>query len=143
MRAIDPPDFCVCTTLRKASRALSRVYDKALEPSGLTTVQFSILRALERQDELRLTELAAAMVMDRTSLYRTLSPMERQGWLAIRSCGRGKAKLAALAPEGRARLADAAPLWAAAQQNVLASVGEQPWRLLRGTLDALTIRSAA
>ena len=39
---------CACSTLRRAARAVTAVYDAALAPSGLRITQFSILRKLAR-----------------------------------------------------------------------------------------------
>ena len=129
---------CLCTALRKASRALSRVYDEALDPAGLTTTQFSILRTLAREGDMPLSRLAERMVMDRTSLYRTLTPLTRQGHLAITGAGRGKAKLAALTPEGRAAIAAAAGRWAAAQDRIASALGDTGWTALEEALRSLT-----
>ena len=68
---------CACTALRKASRAVGRLYDEMLADSGLTTAQFAILRHLARAESLPLSRLADHLVMDRTSLYRGLTPMLR------------------------------------------------------------------
>src|SRR5690349_18366919 len=91
---------CVCTALRKATRAVSRVYDEALEAAGLTTTQFAILRHVARAGTPPLSRLAEQLVMDRTSLYRTLEPMQRHGWVAIAPAPAGRAKLVSLTPEG-------------------------------------------
>jgi DNA-binding MarR family transcriptional regulator len=133
---------CACTTLRKASRALSRAYDEALADTGLTINQFSILRTLEREGDMALSRLAEAMVMDRTSLYRALGPLERSGWVGIQDADSGKARIAALTPGGRDAIAAAFPLWTAAQGRMLATMGADGWSALSATLQNLT-RAAA
>ena len=45
---MDPREPCLCGRLRRASRTLTRLYDEALGPVGLTVTQFSILRTLSR-----------------------------------------------------------------------------------------------
>jgi hypothetical protein len=62
--------LCVCTTMRRATRALTRAYDEALAPFGITVQQFAILRDIQRAPSL--PRLAEGLVMDRTSLYRAL-----------------------------------------------------------------------
>src|SRR5216684_3529384 len=44
--AIDLP--CACTTLRKATRAVSRIYDDSLASVGMNVTQLAILRAIGR-----------------------------------------------------------------------------------------------
>src|SRR5437879_13899705 len=72
---------CACTTLRKAARAVTRFYDAAIERAGMTTTQFAVLRAAERAGTVTMSRVADDLVMDRTSLYRTVAPLLREGWL--------------------------------------------------------------
>jgi len=133
---LEPRAGCVCTELRKANRAITRLYDEALQPAGMSTVQFSLLRALERRGALPLSRLADAMVMDRTSLYRTLEPLERRGWIALEA-GRGKTRVARLSASGREALAAALPHWQAVQALTLDGLGAADWAHLRATLGRL------
>lgn len=126
---------CACTALRKASRAVTRRYDEALSPYGLTTVQFAILRTLSRLGETPLSPLAEEMVMDRTSLYRTLKPMAAAGWVAVGD-GAGRAKLAALTPQGAALLEKAVPDWRRTQAEFEARMGPGTWAALQAGITA-------
>lgn len=133
--APDPP--CICTSLRKANRAVSRCYDEALQPVGLTTVQFSLLRALERHGTLALSRLAALMVMDRTSLYRTLEPIERRGWVASTPASHGRTRVARLTASGAEVVVAAMPHWRAVQSRTLDKLGATQWARLSVMLAAL------
>ena len=53
-------DPCICGRLRRTARALTRRYDEALAPAGMTVTQFSILRTLSRLEQPTLAELANA-----------------------------------------------------------------------------------
>ena len=131
---------CACTTVRKADRALFRVYDAALSGSGLTIIQFSILRNLERSGETPLSRLAEKLMMERTSLYRTIKPLQDDGLVKIVAAPRGREKLAELTPEGHARLADALPRWAQIQGQVIDRIGANEWKAMSAlfaTLPAL------
>ncbi|MBV1688725.1 MarR family winged helix-turn-helix transcriptional regulator [Novosphingobium sp. G106] len=133
----DYPRACACTTLRKASRAVTRLYDERLAAHGMTTTQFSILRNLARADgELPLSRLAERLVMDRTSLYRTLAPVTRAGWAVVEQ-GPGRAKLARLTDPGRAAMAGAEDDWQQAQAHVLGEIDPAEWQAMIGTLDRL------
>src|SRR5262245_65338982 len=77
------PRPCTCTTVRRASRMLARAFDVALEPAGLNVTQLAVLRAIERHPGEPLTRVAEDLCMDRTSLYRAIKPMQRDGWLRI------------------------------------------------------------
>ncbi|MES2441495.1 MAG: MarR family winged helix-turn-helix transcriptional regulator [Pseudomonadota bacterium] len=128
---------CACTTLRKAARAVGRVYDEALADAGMTTAQFAILRHVARGEPVPLSRLADSLAMDRTSLYRALAPIEAKGWVTV-SAGPGKAKLATLAPEGRAAMEGAEGDWAAVQQRIVGTMGAETWAGLEADLRALT-----
>ena len=52
------PAICVCANLRRATRAITNVYDLALASSGLKITQFSLLRAVERNQPVAITALA-------------------------------------------------------------------------------------
>lgn len=126
---------CVCTSLRKASRAVSRFYDEAFADAGMTVSQFSILRNLAREGESPLSRLAELMVMDRTSLYRALALLDRQGWIAIAQGTSGRTKTAGLTDTGRTAMKAAEPAWEAAQQRFVAMLGAGEWAALRGALE--------
>jgi DNA-binding MarR family transcriptional regulator len=124
---------CVCTALRKASRAVTRVYDEEMEGAAMSVAQFSILRHLARHGDLPLSRLAESLVMDRTTLYRALGPIGRHGWVTI-AAGNGRARVAALSDVGRQAMADAAPGWERAQTVLLERFGADEWREMERAL---------
>ena len=131
---------CACTTLRKASRALSRIYDEALAPAGLTVAQLAVLRAINRgaRDGEPLSRLAETLVMDRTSLYRALGPMARSGWLLIKDAPKGHAKVVLLSKAGIRATARAAEYWEIAQTRVIGEFGADRWAALQKAMTDLT-----
>jgi DNA-binding MarR family transcriptional regulator len=121
---------CVCTLLRRAARQVTHVYDEALAPTGLRITQYSLLANLDRHGAVSMTDLAALLSMDRTTLTRNLGPLQRDGLLSLRAAGRGRTKLVALTASGRHRLRAAFPYWEQAQERFGAAVGERPAREL-------------
>lgn len=128
---------CVCTLLRKASRAVTRLYDERLAAHGLTVTQFALLRHLARHGDLQLNHLAERLVMDRTSLYRTIAPVERAGWVAIGQID-GRAKVAHLTAAGRNVMNRAESDWSSAQATLLGGMDGTEWQALQGSLGRLT-----
>src|SRR5581483_8676479 len=125
---------CAAGTLRRATRSITRVYDNRLARAGLTTTQFSILRAIDKHGKpVALSELADELVFERTSLYRALVPLGREGLIAI-TAGRGRVKRVELTPRGARRVAEAEPHWAAAQEAFLAKFGRSAWNTLAAQL---------
>src|SRR5260370_16778272 len=75
---------CACFDLRRATRAVSRMYDDFLRDAGLNITQFALLRLICAKKELSISTLGRYMVMDRTSITRALAPLERDGLIHSR-----------------------------------------------------------
>lgn len=132
--ATDTPQACLCFNLRKAARAVTQLYDAALEPAGLRATQFSLLAALDRRDAVTITDLARAMVMDRTTLTRNLRPLEKQGLVAIAPGNDRRTREVSLTRRGRQTLTRATPRWRHAQTGMLDALGDRRARRLLGEL---------
>lgn len=122
---VDAP--CACSVLRKASRAVSRVYDGELAAVGMTVSQFTILRAIRRTGGQPLSRLADEMVMDRTSLYRALTPLVRAGWVVIAVGASGRTKLVSMSKAGRRIMTTADGHWRTAQKRFVEAFGVARW----------------
>lgn len=114
----DSPASCVCLNLRMSSRALSQVFDEALRPAGIKTTQFSLLRAVERMGPVGFQKLAEAMILDQTTLPRSLRLLEKEGLIAIVPGADRRERLASLTDAGREKLKEAAPLWKKSQERI-------------------------
>jgi DNA-binding MarR family transcriptional regulator len=109
---IEVRDHCLCLHAQRAARALSRRFDKAFKPLGLTSGQFSLMMSLNRPKPPTVGSVASLLGMDRTTLTAALKVLERKGWIvAARSEGDRREKSLALTPNGRHRLAEALPVW--------------------------------
>ena len=60
--AIEITQQCSCFNLQKATRAITRVYDQALRPSGLRTGQFLLLTQIKISAPITIKPLAAKMI---------------------------------------------------------------------------------
>lgn len=118
-------DQCIFTSVRKANRVLFRHYQDALSETGISIVQLSILRALERQGELALSRLADELAMERTSLYRTIEPLVESGAILVTDAITGKSKIAELTVDGRNTINRVMPFWEKAQKKVLEEVAAE------------------
>lgn len=125
---------CACTSLRSAARTVTQYYDAFLQPSGLQTTQFSLLAALARVESISTTQCAQAMNMDRTTLTRNLDPLLRRGLVARAPGADKRVRALQITEQGRAALAAARPLWAQAQERVVAGMGEARFLALLGEL---------
>jgi DNA-binding MarR family transcriptional regulator len=121
---------CLCGSMRRASRALTQLYERALAPRGLSATQMTILQALARAGEVTQGRLGEMLAMDSTSLTRTLSIMRREEWLAERRGQDRREKLIRLSNPGVKKLREAEPVWERVQLQVHEALGEQDWKQL-------------
>ncbi len=126
---------CTCFGLRKAARAVTQLYDAALEPSGLRATQFSLLASLRIGGPLTISRLAEAMVMDRTTLTRNLRPLERQGLVAVAPGRDRRTRRVRLTARGRTRFTQAFPLWQRVQAKMTRGLGAARRKQLLSDLD--------
>jgi DNA-binding MarR family transcriptional regulator len=125
---------CACFDLRKATRAVSRLYDDCLRPSGLNITQYSLLRVIEREPQISVSTLSRYMVMDRTSVTRALMPLERDGVVRSSAGSDKRTRIVSLTKKGAKLLASARPRWNEAQKTFLNLVGNQRWTTMRDLL---------
>lgn len=93
------------------------MYDKALKPSGVKITQFGILRVLSHFPGLTTGEMADALVMDSTTLTRTLKIIQDSKWIESTPGEDRRERHWSLTEEGKARLQEAVPLWKNAQKE--------------------------
>jgi DNA-binding MarR family transcriptional regulator len=133
-----PHAACTCGSLRKASRRISQFYDSALAPAGIKSTQYSILSEVERGSaagSVTMCELAAAMVMDRSTLGHNLRPLERDQLLILRLAEDDRRKrYVELTRQGRTMLLRARRLWRGAEGRFEAIFGKEPAAELRAVL---------
>lgn len=139
LSAADFGSMCVCLGVRKAARAVSRRYDEAFRPLGITSGQFSILAALLRDRPVPISSLADALGMERTTLTRNLRPLE-DGELVATVADKEDRRIRGLrlTAAGHGLLERAIPLWKAQQSESQKRLAGAPWRELRAHLAALT-----
>jgi DNA-binding MarR family transcriptional regulator len=124
----DLPDLpCLCASFRRASRALTQLYDESLRPSGLRATQFTILQALDLAGEIPQGVLGQILAMDTTTLTRTLRIMARERWIAERPGNDRRERLLSLSEAGRERFSRAMPFWETAQAQLKSRMGQKRW----------------
>lgn len=132
------PSQCVCASLRKASRAITQMYDQALRPSGIRSTQFNILAEIHLAGEATQVELTGRLHLDQTTLTRSLKLLEEMNLLERSPRKDGRLRALRLTPDGVATFRKALPLWEQTQQEVVAALGgDRSWDLTRGHLNNL------
>ena len=118
---------CLCANLRRAARALTQRYEKALEPAGLSATQLTILQVLARVGEVTQGKLGEMLAMDSTSLTRTLAVMRKKGneWIAERRGEDRRERWLRLSAAGVKQLRRAEPVWEEVQSQMQRELGEE------------------
>jgi DNA-binding MarR family transcriptional regulator len=123
--------------LRRATRALSQVYDRTLAPAGVTGTQFSILALLSKTGPTSINPLAQHLGMDRTSLSRTLKPLMRDQLIGPVEGRDRRERPIAITEKGTSTLNEARPLWRAAQQTAVSALGQDVAKALLAQMNEL------
>ena len=123
--------------MRRASRALTQLYDGELRGAGLTIAQFTLLQVLFRRGEVTQGGLGQILVLDTTTLTRTLQPLERKGWIERRQGEDRRERRITLTKAGRARFRRAIPAWNRAQKVLRSRLGRPRWKELMADLSDL------
>jgi DNA-binding MarR family transcriptional regulator len=80
---LDECTACACFAVRRAARAITQHYERALRPSGLRASQFTLLTMLSVGGPLPLSRVADRLGMERTTLTRNLKPLIDAGLVGI------------------------------------------------------------
>lgn len=129
-------DNCACLRARMAARKLTRIYDKALKPTGLRITQFTLLIAIKDGRAKSVSALADLLAMERTTLLRNLKVLEDAGLVTSEPSGEGRALSLKLTSGGRKRLHEALPYWQAAQRAVETELGDD-WPVAKSSLEQI------
>jgi DNA-binding MarR family transcriptional regulator len=110
---------CYCTQFRRASGALTKIYDEALEPVGLRITQLGLLRGVGRLGTATLTQLAEESALDLTTISRNVKLLIERGWVDVLPGENDKReKRLSLNRDGKAAVKNAMPRHREAQRRV-------------------------
>jgi len=134
--ALSPAGLCTAAKVRRLSRRVSQIYDDALGPHGLTVGQYGLLACLSRRRGTAIGALAAMLAADASTVSRLVKPLAAAGLIIIRSAPEDKrSKLVWLSDDGHRRRSAAQAGWQAAQDQLLAALGDGRLAALRFMLD--------
>lgn len=130
-------DICTCGELRKAARAITLLYDNAFKSSGLLSTQFGVLQLLCDNDSIQISDLACKLGMDRTTLTRNLSVLERDGFIKILQGKDHRTRIVTATQKGHDTISKTILIWSEIQCKVKQKLGENLWRELMHNLTEL------
>lgn len=123
-QCLDMGRMCACYNLRRASRAVTQLYDVYFDEVGLKATQFTVLAVLahEADDPPTVTQLATSLVLDQSSLSRNLAVLERLGHVRLVRGKDRRERVVTLTRSGQAVLAEGFPVWKRAQAAITAAL---------------------
>lgn len=94
----------------------------------MNVTQLAVLRAIERHSGESLSRVADDLVMDRTTLYRALTVLEKCGWVQLGKGADARSRSVSIRPAGHKALAKAHPAWTATQVALVRKFGAARWQ---------------
>ena len=116
---------CTCANLRRAARAVSRLYNGVLQPHGIEITQLTLLMTLDRVGEISQGNLGRLLALDSTTLTRVLQPLRKRGWIHEEAGSDRRFRIIRLTPSGQAKYQQCLPHWRRAQDRLRAKVGDE------------------
>jgi DNA-binding MarR family transcriptional regulator len=133
---------CVCSNLRRASRAVTNYYDSLLgEVSELRISQVIVLVVLYLAGPQTINELAEKMALDRTTVGRNLRPLAQQGLLSLTSGSDQRTRVVTLTAKGEETLLRVLPQWEQAQAHMISGMGQEQVDELLTKLSTATLHA--
>lgn len=110
---------CVARRLRQVNRTVTRLYDEALRPHGLTVNQLNILAVIISEKQIRPGQLGQALGMEKSTISRTVDRMVGKGWLKVAPGQDSRTQLLTVTHKGHQLLISVTPIWDALQAGIL------------------------
>jgi DNA-binding MarR family transcriptional regulator len=114
---------CIAVRLRVLTRAVTKLYNRALRPYGLTVSQMNILVAVSRLEDAKQQDVCRILHLDKSSLSRDVERMRAQGWLESLPGDDGRSALLRITRSGRTLLQRTFPAWHQAQRQAKVLLG--------------------
>jgi DNA-binding MarR family transcriptional regulator len=119
---------CLAVRVRLLNRAITRLYDAALRPHGLTIAQLNLLTSIANRQPARAGEVAQLLSMEISTLSRNARLLRDQGLVQIEHAEQGNGRILALTDAGAHRLAELRPAWRDAQRQAQELLGDDAAR---------------
>src|SRR5688572_23735501 len=129
---------CACFRARSVARALTSLYDATLDDSGLRSTHLAILAGIRTHGSVSMQALAAELGVDPSTMTRTLSPMEREGFVTSEPGEDRRVRELVLTAKGHRKLAEAEKLWAKAQKTLRDRIGRERFERLLADMAEVT-----
>ena len=118
---------CMAYNLKKTTRAVQNLFDRAYKFIGLEGTQYTVLAHIYVAEPITLSKLAELMSVDRTTLGRNLKPLKKKGFIDIKPGDDRRAKLISITDSGKQILSQALPVWKETHEQIRDLLGIEKW----------------
>jgi DNA-binding MarR family transcriptional regulator len=108
---------CLATRARRLDRTLTRLYNDALRPYGVTSTQLALLVGLSLQEPVRPGVLGRGVGLEKSTVSRNVGRMIDSGWVTEIDGQDGRSKLLRLTDAGSTLVSRAYKGWRSAQER--------------------------
>jgi DNA-binding MarR family transcriptional regulator len=133
---------CVCAALRRATRAVTQLYDTVLAPTRLKTTQFILLDLISNGPASQ-SRMARDNAVSVEALSRRLGALRRKKLIELTISGPHGEHVYGLTDAGKARLEEARPYWQRAQARLQQTLGSGQLELVLSFADQITEAASA
>jgi DNA-binding MarR family transcriptional regulator len=129
--------YCASFNFRRTARAVTQLYDAALQRSGLRSTQFAILVGIAKKQPVSISALAELLTIDQTTLTRSLWLLKKERLITISERSTMRQRFVEVTSKGERALARCLPLWRKAHKEFVTTIGAGYWTDLRNELERL------
>ena len=120
----DVANRCIGVRTLMTARAVTRMFDAAMKPIGLTGTQFTLLIAIGSNSTGSISELGQLLNIEKSTLSRNLKPLTSAGLIERDTSKSGRAIAHQLTLKGEETLAKAYPIWQSLLTRIESNIAE-------------------
>jgi DNA-binding MarR family transcriptional regulator len=114
---------CLAVRVRMLGRAVTSLYDHALEEHGVSIAQVNLMAALGKMGPTSPARIGEVLQLERSTVSRNLSLLMKHGWVEAVSANAKGVREVALTASGRKKIEAVMPAWRMAQQEAADLLG--------------------
>jgi DNA-binding MarR family transcriptional regulator len=114
---------CLAVRVRLIGRAVTSIYDGALDRHGLTIAQVNLLAAIGKAGPCPPSKLGDVLQLERSTVSRNLNLLLNHGWIEALSSDAKGIREVGLTRAGQAKIESVMPEWRQAQQQTAQLLG--------------------
>lgn len=131
---------CLSVRIRLLGRTISRIYDDALQPLGLTSGQMNILVVVAKFGQLSSKDISRRLNMEKSTVSRNIDLMCRKGWLNECQERHKRSRIVEISEEGSELLVKSLPGWKKTQEQVRDLLGSSGVSCIHRVADTVWVK---